>query len=177
MTGETGNNLIVKEGVSLPAYFYKAGVLMIKRKRDRIGFKQLSQSEATAILFYVFLGLIAGARGVTFLRMTTEEMLSSPWYMAIDSAIDIKAWGAILVLFSALLLVSVLSSSTPYFLLTISCNTVLGITFILLGGAAVDYSVSSWTLFTHMALALAHTMLAVIGGYWLWIKKKSNTTM
>lgn len=145
-----------------------------KRKRDLLVVKHLSQSESIAIVFYLFLALVSGGRGVAFLSLTEPVILESEWYMALHQAISLNVWGSLLLVLSVLLLLSIVTSPSPVFWLAFIANSGLAIIFILLSGAAIENSLVFWNFYINMLLALAHSMLAVIGGYWLWIKKKKT---
>ena len=138
-----------------------------KRTRDFFIFRQLRQSEAIAIVFYLFMGVLAGGRGIFLINMPEYEVYSSDMYSELDNLMSIDIWGIILILLSITLMLSVLLPKRPEFFLMVTSNALLSVVFILLSGASLELGVSQWNFYVHTSLSSAHAILTIIG-VWFW---------
>lgn len=145
-----------------------------KRKsvKEFFTIRQLYTSEAMAISFYVFLSLLSGARGVTLIQMTQEEVNSSEMYVSLTQYMSIEVWGGLLLVAATALLFSALLPREPYYIVSIISNLVLATLFFLLSAAAYENGSSILNLYNHIIILTAHISLAGLGVLGLCRKRK-----
>lgn len=144
-----------------------------KKIKDFFVIRQLSTSELMALSFYVFLALLSGARGVTLIQMTDEEVARSEMYMSLHQYADISVWGIALIVLAALLVLSVLLPKEPQFIVTTLTNIALAVVFILLSAAAYENGSSILNFYNHTIIGVAHVVLASLGGMALCRRAKT----
>lgn len=144
-----------------------------KKVKDFFVIRQLSTSELMAISFYVFLALLSGARGITLIQMTDEEVARSEMYMSLHQYADISVWGIALIVLAALLVLSVLLPKEPQFIVTTLTNIALAVVFILLSAAAYENGSSILNFYNHTIIGVAHVVLASLGGMALCRRAKT----
>ena len=149
-----------------------------KRGEKRKGVKeffmirQLSTSEAMAISFYMFLSLLSGARGVTLIQMTREEVARSEMYVSLTQYMSIEVWGGLLLVASTVLMLSALLPKEPEYIVSIISNLVLAVLFFLLSAAAYENGLSTLNFYNHTIILTAHIFLAGLGVFGLCRKRK-----
>lgn len=134
--------------------------------------RQLSTSEAMAISFYMFLSLLSGARGVTLIQMTREEVARSEMYVSLTQYMSIEVWGGLLLVASTVLMLSALLPKEPEYIVSIISNLVLAVLFFLLSAAAYENGLSTLNFYNHTIILTAHIFLAGLGVFGLCRKRK-----
>lgn len=146
-----------------------------KRKsvKEFFTIRQLSTSESMAISFYVFLSLLSGARGVTLIQMTQEEVNRSEMYVSLTHYMSIEVWGGLLLVAATVLLLSALLPKEPEYIVSIISNLILAVLFFLLSAAAYENGSSILNLYNHTIILTAHVSLAGLGVLGLCRKRKN----
>lgn len=147
-----------------------------KRKsvKEFFTIRQLSTSEAMAVSFYVFLSLLSGARGVTLIQMTREEVARSEMYVSLTQYMSIEVWGGLLLVAATVLLLSALLPKEPEYIVSIISNLILAALFFLLSAAAYENGQSTLNFYNHTIILTAHVCLAGLGVLGLCRKRKNT---
>lgn len=148
------------------------------KKREKIRkfftIRQLSTSELIAISFYVFLSLLSGARGITLIQMTPEEVYRSEMYTSLTQYMSIEVWGGLLLVAATVLLLSALLPKEPEYIVGIISNIILASLFFLLSAAAYQNGSSILNFYNHTIILTAHVSLAGLGVLGLCRKRKNT---
>lgn len=140
-----------------------------KRGRKRKTFKEffairhLRMSELMTLCFYMFLSMLSGARGLTLIQITEEEVSRSDMYTSLTAYMSIEVWGGLLIVASITLAFSAIISGRPNYTLAVPSNLILAILFFLLSAAAYENGSSILNFYNHTIILTAHTVLAGLG--------------
>lgn len=143
-----------------------------KKIKDFFVIRQLSTSELMALSFYVFLAMLSGARGITLIQMTDEEVARSKMYVSLTEYMSIEVWGGLLLVAAVTLVLSTLLPKEPEFIVAITSNVVLAVLFFLLSAAAYENGSSILNFYNHTIILTAHVMLAGLGVLGICRKRK-----
>lgn len=146
-----------------------------KRKtiKEFFAIRHLRMSELMTLCFYMFLSMLSGARGLTLIQMSEEEVNRSDMYTSLTTYMSIEVWGGLLIIASVTLAFSAIISGRPNYVLAVTSNLILAILFFLLSAAAYENGSSILNFYNHTIILTAHIVLAGLGVFALCHNRKS----
>lgn len=151
---------------------------MIKEEvQEAFKMKYFTREESNSHLLLLMLATMSAGRGLSFLSLETIQIYDT-WYMELHSIVDLRILGTALIILSVNLIVNAFRKSNVSSNLIIASNFLIGLIFILIAAAAMEFSEFYWAWLSNSTLAVFHIITAGTGVYWAWIKKcKKKTDM